>query len=94
MLEVLMFIAGIQMMIELLAAGYRFIDLKYRLGDFWVQLTSRALILLAVNAVLLMQLPDMLASAFLWGQVAYLLFHIGIFWLIRAGLSLLRYRPK
>jgi hypothetical protein len=94
MLEVLMFVAGIQMMIELLAAGYRFIDLKYRLGHFWVRLTSRALILLALDAVLLTQLPDMLASAFLWGQAAYLVFHIGVFWLIRAGLSLLRYKPK
>jgi len=94
MLEVLFFAAGIQMMIELLAAGYRFIDLKYRLGDFWVRLTLRALILLALDTLLLTQLPDIFASAFFWGQATYLVFHIGIFWLIRDGLSLLRYKPK
>ena len=93
MLEALLFIVGVQVMIELLAAGYGFIDLKYRLADYWKRLTLRALSLLVCDLSMLLLLPSALASALLWGQFAYLLFHIGVFWIIRAGLSLLRYSP-
>jgi len=93
MLEALLFIVGVQVMIELLAAGYGFIDLKYRLADYWMRLTLRALCLLVFDLSMLLFLPAALASAFLWGQFAYLVFHIGVFWIIRAGLYLLRYRP-
>jgi len=92
MLEALLFIVGVQVMIELLAAGYGFIDLKYRLADYWMRLTLRALGLFVFDLSMLLLLPSALASAFLWGQFAYLLFHIGVFWIIRAVLSLLRYR--
>ncbi|MDA0978415.1 MAG: hypothetical protein O3B72_07655 [Proteobacteria bacterium] len=81
-----LFAAGIHMMVLLLAAGYRYVDLWYRIGDFWPGLTARLLILAGIDAALVVYLPTSLSTAFFWGQAGYLVFHITIFWIIRFAL--------
>lgn len=83
LLTILLLLAGVHMMIMLLAAAYRYIDLWYRIRDFWPGNTIRVLILLLINGVMLNMLPDGLADAFWQGQLAYLVFHIVNYWVLR-----------
>ncbi len=89
MLEVLLFLAGMQIMIMLLAAGYRYIDLWYRIGEYWPGITARFLVLVAVDAAIFYLLENTYLNAFFWGQISYLIFHVGIFWLLRIGIWML-----
>ena len=84
MLETLIFLAGLQMMIELLAAGYRFIDLWYRIEEHWQRLSLKFAAWVILDMAVLNLLNPELSEIFLWGQACFLLFHISIYWIIRA----------
>jgi hypothetical protein len=81
--SVLLFLLGIHLMMTLLAAGYRVIDLWYRLGDFWLGIAARILMSLAIIGLLIVLLPAEWQSAFIDGLVFYLGFHVLAYWLGR-----------
>ena len=87
LLQVLCCFAGIHLTMLLLAAGYRFVDLWYCIGTAWPMASVRLFILLAINAAALELLGEPFARAFVMGQIGYVLYHIGIYWLIRLGLE-------
>ena len=88
-LSVLMFVTGIHIMIMLLAAGYRIIDLWYRIGDFWKSTLARMAGLALLDGILLTTLSGNALSSFVWGQLSYLIFHIVIFWTARMSIYLI-----
>jgi len=93
-LSVVMFFIGIHLMILLLAAGYRIVDLWYRIDDFWAGILARIACLSLLEAILLSTLSGNALSAFVWGQLAYLGFHIVIFWVARMGIYLMEARRR
>jgi len=89
MLEVFAFLAGIHVMMMLIASIYGFVDLWYRIGDFWLQVTARVVFVVAINLLLTWILDGEIRLAFLWGQGFYLVFHIVVFWFARLGIWIL-----
>ena len=89
-----MFFIGIHFMIMLLAAGYRIIDLWYRIGDFWKGILVRIAGLTLLDGILLSALSGNALSSFAWGQLCYLVFHIVIFWAARIGIHLTEARKR
>ncbi|MBT4161443.1 MAG: hypothetical protein HOC70_14360 [Gammaproteobacteria bacterium] len=89
MLELLLFLAGMQIIIMLLATGYRYIDLWYRIGEYWPGITARLITLIVLDAAVFYFLDSPYLNAFFWGQISYLIFHVAIFWVVRIGFWLL-----
>lgn len=85
---ILAFLGGVHMMILLLVAGYRFLDLWYCIREHWSRLTLRLVTLVLVDLAIYTLLPTDLAIAFINGQWLYLVFHVVIFWIARAGIRL------
>lgn len=94
MLETLIFLAGFQMMIELLAAGYRFIDLWYRIEEYWQHLCLKFAAWVILDLAVLNLLSPELSEIFLWGQACFLLFHISVYWIIRAAFTLVAFSRR
>lgn len=90
----LFFFAGVHLMILTLAAAYRFIDLWYRISEFWFSCTAKLSLLLLINGALISQLADAALSYFIAGQLGYLGFHIVGFWLVRLLLVLAESRHR
>ena len=88
-LSVLMFFIGIHFMVMLLAAGYRIIDLWYRIDEFWKDILGKIVGLTFLDGILLTALSGNALSSFAWGQLCYLVFHIVIFWSARFGIYLI-----
>lgn len=93
-LPILMFFIGFHLMIMLLAAGYRIVDLWYRIGDFWKGILARIAGLILLEGILLGSLSGNALSSFAWGQLCYLVFHIAIFWVARMGIYLMETRRR
>ena len=89
MLSVICFLIGVQLMIELLAATYRIVDLWYCLKDYWLSVAWRLAMVGVSNTLLVYLLPDHLATAVIMGQLLYLGLHTGKFILIRAAIYLI-----
>ncbi len=81
--EILLFFAGVHYMIMLLAASYGFIDLWYRIEEYWLSVSGKVVGLLAGGWLVNSLLPAAGANAFNYGAIAYLVYHIVIFWLGR-----------
>ena len=88
MLWALSFLLGLQLMIVLLGSAYRYIDLWYRIKDYWLTITIRFVIALAITYVIFLLLPAPFNEAFISGLGFYLLFHIAIFWIGRLAIWL------
>jgi len=93
-LPILMFFIGFHLMIMLLAAGYRIVDLWYRIGDFWKGILVRIAGLTLLDGILLSTLTGDARSGFVWGQLSYLVFHIVIFWVARVGIYIMETRRR
>ena len=93
-LSILMFLVGMHLMIVLLAAGYRIIDLWYRIGDFWAGILAKIVGLTLLEGILLNTLTGDALSGFIWGQISYLVFHIVIFWIARMGIYIMEARRR
>ena len=94
LMSVLMFLFGIHMMITMLAACYRIVDLWYRIGDFWAGIFARILGLSLVIGVLIEFLPPDLQIAFVRGMGFYLAFHLVVFWIARIAIWQLESRSR
>ena len=93
-LSIVMFFVGIHFMIMLLAAGYRIVDLWYRIGDFWAGILARIVGLTVLEGILLSTLNGDALSGFVWGQLSYLVFHIVIFWVARMGIYIMEAKRR
>ena len=93
-LTILMFFIGFHLMIMLLAAGYRIVDLWYRIGDFWKGILARIAGLTLLDGILLSTLTGDALGGFVWGQLSYLVFHIVIFWVVRMGIYIMETRRR
>ena len=82
-LDIVVFMVGVHAMIEWLAASYRYIDLWYRIKDFWIGITTKLLLISAIIGVIYYLLPHDLRIAFVAGLATYLILHILLFWLGR-----------
>lgn len=87
-IEFMLFLAGIHLMMTLIAAVYRIVDLWYRIDDFAVSILVRLLIPLVIIGFLLAWLEAGHWRAFTAGLVSFAVFHILVFWLIRLVLGL------
>ena len=93
-LSIVMFLVGAHLMIVLLAAGYRIIDLWYRIGDFWAGILAKIVGLTLLEGIILSTLTGDALSGFVWGQLSYLVFHIVIFWIARMGIYIMEAKRR
>jgi len=93
-ISALLFLAGVHYMILLLATCYRFIDLWYRIGEFWKGIVGTLLALIVFNAFITWMLPLEFKSPWIWGQVCYVVFHVVIFWFARLLLWLVEVKQR
>ena len=84
MSELLLFLLGIHLMMVTLAAGYRLIDLRYRLRDFLLPVIARILLCLAAVAAVLALTGGSDRWAFIAGMAAFAVFHGLLFYTLRA----------
>ena len=77
--KIILFLLGMGVCVQLIAALYGFIDLKYTFRTAYTSVLRRILIWFFGAAVVYRLLTDSLRSAFLWGVVAYFLIYIVIF---------------
>ena len=89
-LEVILFIVGMQLMIQSLAACYGIVDFWHAFSSHWMKVLTGIVVNLGLVGLLLALLPADLASAFSAGLLTYLLFHVLIFVLFRLLLLLTR----
>ena len=87
--EFIVFLLGIHIMMVLLAAAYGFLDLWYRISDYWTGLAARLLSVLIIESALLWLLSESLLNAFVWGQACYLFLHLSKFFIARLLLYLI-----
>ncbi len=92
--DILVFIAGIQLMIMLLAAVYGFTDLWYCIGLHWPGLVTRLIVMLGLNIGAVLLIPTEHQGALVRGQLVFLTFHICIFWLARMGIEFALYKRR
>ncbi len=89
-LTIIGFLGGVHLAMMLIAACYRVIDLWYRISDFWLSISMRILLLAVINLVPHLLAADLISddllTGFMWGQVFFACFHVGIYWLARLGL--------
>ncbi len=79
-MTILGFLLGVQLTTTLFGALYRIIDLGYALQQYWIEIVSR----IAFNSTLIFLVYYFASGSFLegfiWGQLFFTAFHIGIFW--------------
>ena len=83
-IDLLIFLIGIHLTMQLIAALYRIIDLWYRIEDFLLPI-ARSILLYTLSILFIWwQLEERNEDTFLWGCIFFLCFHIGGFWIAQA----------
>ena len=82
-LDLLSFLLGIHLSMTLIASFYRIIDLWYRISDFLIQILIRITLVAVLNLVFILWLEDSRQTAFIYGQLFFMVFHIVIYWIGR-----------
>lgn len=92
--EILIFLLGLHLTMQLIASLYRIIDLWYRIGDFLLTI-ARSVTFYTLSIVFIWwYLEGSNESAFLWGCAFFLSFHVSIFWIGQAMLKLKWWRQE
>jgi hypothetical protein len=66
-----LFLFGMGLCVQLIAAGYGFIDLRYTIRTAYAGVLRRMLLWSLAALVVYQLLPDFLRPSFLWGMIAY-----------------------
>jgi hypothetical protein len=82
-LDSLSFLLGIHLCMTLIASFYRIIDLWYRISDFLIQILIRITLVAVLNLIIFLMLEDSRQTAFIYGQLFFMVFHIAIYWIGR-----------
>ena len=88
--EVVVFFAGVYLMIEMLAALYGIIDLWYMMGRAWPRVLRKIVGWAMVIALVEWLLGHPYDRAFAWGLIGYLIFYLSLFPLLRIFLWAVR----
>jgi hypothetical protein len=80
LLNILLFLLGMCICVQLMAALYGIIDLWYTIRTAYPTVIRRILIWTLLSGVLAWLLGDDLRPVFLWGFAGYVGFYIFIFW--------------
>lgn len=80
MMTVLGFLLGVHLTVTLFGALYRLIDLSFALKQFWLQITSRIALNLTLIFLIYSFATGDLLQGFIYGQIFFTLFHIGVYW--------------
>lgn len=94
MSEFLLFIAGVHLTMQLIASLYRILDLWYRIEDFLLPVTRSILFYALTMALIWWFLEGSNRSAFVWGCLFFISFHVSVFWLARAVFKVVEWRKK
>jgi len=89
LLQLTGFCVGVHLTMTLLASLYRIIDLRYRLHEFWLQVTARIFLNGAIIFLVYFLTSGNFEHGFWVGQIFFLVFHISIFWVGQLTLFLL-----
>jgi len=82
--DIFFFLLGIHLTMQLIASFYRIIDLWYRIEDF-IKPIARSIISYTIIMLLIWwYFEGSYESAFLWGCLFFLGFHLSIFWIGQA----------
>lgn len=92
MLEVLGFFAGVHLTLTLFGALYRIIDLRYCLSQFWLEITARISLNIAIIFLIYWLISGSFVTGFMAGQIFFALFHVSIFWIGQLALRLVQRR--
>lgn len=77
-------LAGVYVAIRLLAALYRIVDLRYRMGSSWPRVVRGVVAWTGATLAVVLLAGRPARTAFLIGLGAYAVFHVGVFVAIRA----------
>jgi hypothetical protein len=92
--NVLFFILGIHLTMQLIASLYRILDLWYRIGDFLLPVARSIIFYTVIMALIGWHLKGSRESAFIWGCLFFLVFHVSIFWIAQAVIRIKRWRQE
>lgn len=81
MVELLIFLLGIHLTMQLVARFYRVIDLWYRIREFAFRITLSIASYGLPLALLVWALQGSYLWAFIAGASSFLVFHVAIFWI-------------
>lgn len=87
---ILGFLVGVHLTITLLGALYRIIDLSFSLKHFWLEITSRIALNLTLIFLVYFFVSGHFLQGFLYGQVFFVIFHVTVFWLGQALVSVIK----
>jgi hypothetical protein len=90
MLEVLGFFVGVHLTMTLFGSLYRVIDLAFCLSEFWLEITARISLNIAVILLIYLLFSGDFVNGFTFGQIFFAVFHILIFWLGQLTVLLIR----
>jgi hypothetical protein len=79
LVKVIFFLLGMSICVQVIAALYGFIDLKYTFRTEYIRMFRRILFWGSGTAAIYWLLTESLRPAFLWGLVCYLLLYVVIF---------------
>ncbi|MCP4220652.1 MAG: hypothetical protein GY765_38850 [bacterium] len=86
----MLFIAGLCLAVQLTAALFGFIDLRYTFRTEYLRVFRRVLARGAVAALVALGAGPMYRPAFLWGLLCFPLFSVLFFWLGKLYIEALR----
>ena len=92
--DIFFFLLGVHLTMQLIAGLYRIIDLWYRIGDFLIPITRSILFYTLLMGFILWYLEGSSETAFLWGGLFFLGFHLTIFWICQVIFRLKWWRQE
>ena len=82
-LKIIIFLVGMGISVQLVAAFYRILDLWYTIHTVYLRIVREILIWIGISAVIVIILGKQWRGAFLWGLGLYVPFYLLNFFLIQ-----------
>ena len=82
-IKIIIFLLGLGISVQLVAAFYRILDLWYTIHTVYLKIVRDILVWIGISAVIVIILGEQWRGAFLWGVGLYVPFYLLNFFLIR-----------
>jgi hypothetical protein len=82
-MKTIIFLLGMCLSVQIVAAFYRFLDLRYTIHTAYLKIVQGILIWIGIGVVIVIILGEQWRGAFLWGLGLYVPFYLLNFFLIR-----------
>ncbi len=92
--DIFIFLLALHLTMQLVASLYRIVDLWYRIGDFLLPIARSVISYALIMALIWWYLEGSRESAFLWGCIFFLVFHVSIFWIGQVMFKVKRWRQE